>query len=81
MEQTVCVTAMQSDTWFIENIKTTYKATSQRGCQIDTLALSKMCIRDRWEIQYGKGIDENTLSGRFSGVIRRAYEQTGSRCV
>ena len=27
-----------------------------------------------WEIQYGKGIDENTLSGRFSGVIRRAYE-------
>lgn len=34
-----------------------------------------------WEIQYGKGIDENTLSGRFSGVIRRAYEQTGSSVV
>ena len=34
-----------------------------------------------WEIQYGKGVDENTLSGRFSGVIRRAYEQTGSSVV
>lgn len=34
-----------------------------------------------WEIQYGKGIGENTLSGRFSGVIHRAYEQTGSSVV
>ena len=31
-----------------------------------------------WEIQYGKGIDVNTLSSRFSGLIHRAYEQTGS---
>lgn len=35
----------------------------------------------QWEIQYGKGLDENTLSGRFSGIIRRAYEQTGSSVV
>lgn len=34
-----------------------------------------------WEIQYGKGMDENTLSGRFSGIIRRAYEQTGNSVV
>lgn len=31
----------------------------------------------QWELQYGKGIDENTLSGRFSEIIRRASEQTG----
>lgn len=30
-----------------------------------------------WEEKYGKGLDEETLSGRFSGVIRRACEQTG----
>ena len=34
-----------------------------------------------WEIQYGKGIDVNTLSSRFSGLIHRAYEQTGSSVV
>ena len=33
----------------------------------------------QWEIQYGKGMDENTLSRRFEGIIRRAYEQTGSQ--
>ncbi|WP_195630156.1 ATP-binding protein [Bacteroides finegoldii] len=35
----------------------------------------------QWELQYGKGIDENTLSGRFAGVIYRAYEQTGRQVV
>lgn len=35
----------------------------------------------RWELQYGKGMDENTLSGRFSGVIRRACEQSGCSVV
>ena len=35
----------------------------------------------QWEIQYGKGIDEATLSGRFSGIIRRASEQTGTGVV
>lgn len=35
----------------------------------------------RWELQYGKGPDENTLSGRFSGIIRRASEQAGCGVV
>ena len=30
----------------------------------------------QWEQKYGKGEDEETLSGRFSGVIRRASEQS-----
>ena len=34
-----------------------------------------------WELQYGKGADENTLSGRFSGIIRRASEQAGCGVV
>ena len=29
----------------------------------------------QWELKYGKGEDEETLSGRFAGVIRRASEQ------
>ena len=36
---------------------------------------------DRWEILYGKNERESTLSRRFSGVIRRAYEKTGKRVV
>ena len=35
----------------------------------------------QWELKYGKGEDEETLSGRFAGVIRRACEQTGKRVV
>lgn len=35
----------------------------------------------QWELLYGKGIDENTLAGRFGGVIRRACEQTGQQVV
>lgn len=35
----------------------------------------------QWELQYGKGADENTLSGRFSGIIRRASEQAGCGVV
>ena len=29
----------------------------------------------QWELKYGKGEDEETLSGRFAGVIRRVSEQ------
>jgi hypothetical protein len=36
---------------------------------------------DRWEILYGKNEREETLSRRFEGVIRRAYEKTGKRVV
>lgn len=35
----------------------------------------------QWEIRYGKGEDENTLSTRFSGIIRRACEQAGCGVV
>ena len=35
----------------------------------------------QWEVKYGKGEDEETLSGRFAGVIRRASEQTGCGVV
>ena len=34
-----------------------------------------------WELKYGKGVDEETLAGRFSGVIRRASEQAGCGVV
>ena len=35
----------------------------------------------QWELIYGKGADETTLSNRFKGVIQRAYEQTGKGVV
>ena len=35
----------------------------------------------RWEETYGKGEDEQTLSTRFSGIIRRAWEKTGMPVV
>lgn len=35
----------------------------------------------QWEMKYGKGEDEETLSGRFAGVIRRASEQSGRGVV
>ena len=35
----------------------------------------------QWELKYGKGEDEETLSGRFAGVIRRASEQAGCGVV
>ena len=34
-----------------------------------------------WENLYGKNTDEQTLSGRFSNVIQRAYEKTGKGVV
>lgn len=34
-----------------------------------------------WEEKYGIREGETTLSSRFSGVIRRAYEQTGCKAV
>lgn len=35
----------------------------------------------QWEELYGKGEGENSLSTRFSGIIRRACEKTGQRVV
>lgn len=35
----------------------------------------------QWESRYGKGPDETTLSTRFSGIIRRASEQSGRGVV
>jgi hypothetical protein len=42
-----------------------------------TQALVEILSRQltQWELKYGKGEDEETLSGRFAGVIRRASEQ------
>lgn len=34
-----------------------------------------------WERLYGREASEDTLSTRFSGIIRRAYEQTGRQVV
>ena len=34
-----------------------------------------------WEETYGRNPVEETLSQRFCGVLQRAYEQTGKRCV
>ena len=33
----------------------------------------------QWEEEYGRNPNEDTLSGRFAGIIRRAYEQSGER--
>lgn len=35
----------------------------------------------RWEKIYGTAAEEDTFSLRFSGIIRRAYEQTGKQVV
>ena len=35
----------------------------------------------RWEEQYGKDVLELTVGDRFTGVLRRAYEQFGRRAV
>jgi hypothetical protein len=35
----------------------------------------------KWEIIYGADNDDKTLSSRFEGVIRRAFEKTGKRVV
>lgn len=34
-----------------------------------------------WEDRFGKDIRENTFSSRFMGIIRRAYEQSGTSVV
>ena len=36
---------------------------------------------DKWEVVYGKNERVQTLSGRFTEVIERAYEKTGKRVV
>lgn len=35
----------------------------------------------KWEAIYGANTDEESISDRFSGVIERAYEQTGQKVV
>ncbi|MBQ9178287.1 MAG: ATP-binding protein [Prevotella sp.] len=35
----------------------------------------------QWESEYGTKDYENTLSSRFTGIIRRAYERTGKQVV
>lgn len=35
----------------------------------------------KWEVVYGKDPLDTTISDRFRGVLRRAYEQTGLRAV
>lgn len=35
----------------------------------------------QWELKYGKGEDEETIAGRFTGIIRRASEQSGCKVV
>ena len=50
----------------------------------DTVASLNAIISNhltQWEAIYGKGEDEETLSNRFRGVIRRANEQTGKGVV
>ncbi len=34
-----------------------------------------------WEELYGTGDEDDTISGRFEGVIKRAYEKTGQQVV
>jgi hypothetical protein len=34
-----------------------------------------------WEKTYGKEESEDTLTGRFEGIVRRAFEKTGQRVV
>lgn len=48
-----------------------------------TRALTEILSRQltQWELKYGKGVDEETLAGRFSGAIRRASEQAGCGVV
>lgn len=38
-------------------------------------------ILSEWEDVYGRNENERGLGSRFSGVIRRAYRQTGRRVV
>ncbi|WP_455590276.1 ATP-binding protein [Bacteroides rodentium] len=46
-------------------------------------ALEQMLSRylSLWEERYGKNASEASLSSRFEGIIRRAYEQTGKGVV
>ena len=46
--------------------------------QLDALLSNQLT---QWEELYGRGNDETTLSLRFKGVIRRAWEQTGRQVV
>lgn len=55
----------------------------KRGKYDSPQALVEILSRQltQWELKYGKGEDEETLSGRFAGVIRRACEQSGRGVV
>ena len=45
---------------------------------LTSLLATQLCY---WENTYGSSTAENTLSERFKGIIRRAYEQTGQKVV
>lgn len=47
----------------------------------DSLRIILNSNLERWEGLYGRGAGEDSLSTRFSGVIRRACEQTGKQVV
>jgi len=45
---------------------------------LTSLLATQLCY---WENTYGSSTAEKTLSERFKGIIRRAYEQTGQKVV
>ena len=48
---------------------------------IERLAVLINSFLVQWEALYGTGEGETTLSTRFAGIIRRAYQQTGMQAV
>jgi len=46
----------------------------------DLVKILNRHLRD-WEALYGKGDEDDSLSGRFEGVIKRAYQKTGQQVV
>ena len=46
----------------------------------DLVKILNRHLRD-WEGLYGKGNEDDSLSGRFEGIIKRAYQKTGQQVV
>ena len=46
----------------------------------DLVKILNRHLRD-WEGLYGKGNEDDSLSGRFEGIIKRAYQETGQQVV
>ena len=63
--QFVCVTAVKSDTRFVQNVETAHEAASQRSCQIDALAFTA-----------GKGVAET-----IQREVSQAYIQQEADAV